>query len=470
MTISPLRKYQAEDFVFHFEKRRTLILWEQRLGKTVEVVNLVAADTLCTRVLINCPKNAIGVWRAHFTDWFKHLQPGKTLEIRIVRGMGAKAALLRKQEWYRPATTDVVVWIATNGVMDHDHVHLMQERKRFNCVIVDEAHRRCKNRKNKSIRWLKFFTDPTHCARFHALSGTLAGKGGTQDFWTLLNLIDPKKFSSFWRYADRYCEFVETQWGKEFIGPKHIEEFKALIRSYATIRKRSECAPQMPAIQRDLLKVELNTIQRQMLMSIKDDDVYFKDDVMILASTSLEKHLRIRQILCCPAIFDAKLGVGAAMEDVIERLTDSELEEDDKFIVIFTDFRGAITPFAEALTSRGIPVQCLYGGIEPEVQEERISQWHRDRGVMLCTSQYAEAFSLAGASYCITIGYSLNPNVNKQAEDRLVPQEGLNPINSYYYCYKDTSDENMAEQVNIQQRVINTIMSEKKPINIGEAP
>ena len=475
MAIEPLRSYQEEDLPFFLVNPRSMILYEPRMGKTVIACNVMAHDNDCERILIVCPKNAMGVWYDHIKEWFAYICPEFTLDIRLVRGKGSKASFERNKVWTNPIRCAITVWIVTFGALDRDIEFLqlpstIKSGLTFDTVIGDEIHRRLRNRKNKTTKYIKWLCRPQVCKRVHMLSGTMAGKGGPQDFWAVLNILNPGEFSSFWRYANQWCETTNNGFGMEIIGPKNLRMFhQNILDRYSRRRFRKDT--KMPKIQRSLKKVEATTEQLKIVHGLQTDSLAWIGDKLIVAATSLEAVLRKRQVLTCPKLLNPELGYGAALEDLIEYLTDedNELSEDDKHIVIFSDFRKALPWFEHALKGAGFEnVWQLYGGMEFELQQERINLFRKTKGIILCSTQYAQAFSLVPATQCFHIGYAWDPNDNKQAEDRLVPQEGENPIDSYYYGYRGI-DEGIAESVSIKNKLISLTIGSAASLNTGDS-
>lgn len=439
-----LREFQEEDLPWFLEHPKSFILYEPRLGKTVMSANIIALDTDLEAVLIVCPKNALFTWVEHVYLWCAKLCPQYSVDVRLVRHKGTGSGKETRQKiWLKPRTASLTVYVCTFGVLQQDYNFLMlpsvkKSGFRLDAIFGDEVHIRQKNRKTKTNAIFKNLVKHYDVKRYHALSGTMAGKGGPTDFWPILNIFDNRLFGSYWRFAGTFCEIIDNGWGKEIIGVRNLQAFWALLDRYSRRRFRKDIESQMPTVQRQMLSVEPTLEQLNMWNAIHSDGYYSsrKSDDMIFASTSLEMTLRKRQILACPRIFGPDFGIGASMEDLVERLQDPEITvtQDDKHIVIFTAFSAAIPHFEAYLKENGFGnVFKLHGGIEPEEQHERIRAFQRTKGIMICSIKYAQAFSLASSEQCFFIGYEYDPNENKQAEDRLVGQEGGGHIDSYYY-------------------------------------
>lgn len=151
------------------------------------------------------------------------------------------------------------------------------------------------------------------------------------------------------------------------------------------------------------------------------------------------------------------------MEDLIDKLTESD-DPDDQHTVIFTPFKGAIPHFEKALREAGFPhIEKLHGGVDPDELDLRRKRFQFHKGIMLCTILYATAFSLEPATTCYFMDREYNGDDNAQAEDRLLPQEGVNPILSNYYTYEDTQDEGIFDWINAKYGIVDETMSVKVP-------
>lgn len=444
-----LRPFQEEDFPFFFNNPKSLILYEPRLGKTVLGTKLILSDQNIRSALILCPKNALFVWRDHIIDWAKNAFPNKSVRVVVVKAKNNNGKAQRQALWKTERSADITIFIVTFAAFLHDTEFLLNHKLMFGGIIADEYHKYLKNRTTKSFEKIKPFAK--FCRRFHALSGTSVSKMGPPDLFAILHLCDPKLFSSYWRFVGTFCEIIDGMWGKEVVGIRNVENWHQLLRRYARIRKRSECAPHMPRIQRSLLNIEMTAQQRKVYDQLQLDKYVFTDNgEVVVAASNMERTIRWRMLLCCPKTLDPTWGIGAAMEDLVERLLDED-NPDERHIVIFTPFTKAIPYFEAYLKENGFAVWTLSGGIDPEDLVSRTKLFRESKGIMLCSIKYAQAFSLEPAQASYFIGYEWDPNDNKQAEDRLIPQQGSNPINAFYYAHVDSVDQGIAAVVNMKQ-------------------
>lgn len=448
--------FQNEDVPFFLATPKSMVLYEPRLGKTVVTSKVLALDPETRTVLIACSKNAFGTWMDHIPAAFAKYCPHRTVEIRLIRGKGSNAVRMRQEIWLRKRRADVTVYICTFNALVNDYPFLKKFSARFDTVIGDEVHTKLKNRKNKSAIIFRDFVK--RARRFHPLSGTLVGKWGPGDYWTLLNMCDPKAFPSFWEYVNHFCIMEHNGFGTEITGVQNVEQFRAMMAKYSRLRRRAVVRPQMPKTVRTLRWVERTPEQARLYDTLEAEKLVFtSDNRLIVAANSLEETMRRRQILVCPAILDPNLGVGGAMEDIIDILKEARENGDaeSQHIVIFSAFRRALGPWEAALRAEGFTnVWQLVGGTEPEDVKRIAAAFKETNGIILCTTKFAQAFSLSSSRVCYHIGYEYDPNANMQAEDRLVPPEGDYTINSIYYGYRDTSDEFLAEDIVLKGKLI----------------
>lgn len=430
-----LKPFQEPGFNNLVTKFRHLLLYRMGLGKTV--VTTKALWTVEARVvLILCPRNAIRVWEDHIKEWFDGLDiaAGKVTEetetsFHIWRWRKKyNNADARKKLWQsidRGAKVNIYITTFDSFIRDHEHFNW-----KYDCLIIDEA-KRIRSRKSKAFEHVKPIA---WSAKYVWL---LTGTPGRlpQHFWTMFNLID-RTFSSYWKFVSAFMYTQKAWGGMEVLGYKNEAVWHHTLARKATILTKKDVGHQ--ETQRQMLWVEMDECQQALYKQMQEDMMIVGEGQILLAPTAMTQTLRYRQILVCPKILGDNYTVGAAFKDFVEGLKEGEI---NPHTVVFTPFTDAFPHFKEYLHGEGYrDVYTLSGGMDPDEIQERIDIWRKNKGIMLVSILFAQAFSLEPAEECYFMGREFNPEDNAQAEERLNRLTTTYPVNSYYYGYEDTYD------------------------------
>lgn len=451
-----LRGYQEEDATALAPVRRSALFYEPRLGKTPTTIQRIVRRKQ-TIILIICPKNALYVWRNHILGrgGDPRFDP-RDAEVRICHGTASD----RHFEYSDSRTSEATWYVTTYGSFIRDQAVIQRFLPIPHVVVCDEA-KRLRNRTSKAFEYIARYTKQPSID-VHFLEGTPT-KRGPKDFWTMFNIIDRKRFGSYHTYVEHFYETTPGMFGgTELVQPRNLDSFHRLLREYSRIRYRADVRPEMPIVQRQLVPVDMDDEQRKLYAGLDLNGFVWADrDHLVVAPTSLELSIRLRQLLICPRVIDPTLGLGGAWDAFTEMLEDTETA-DERHVVVFCPFTKPFNHWQADLLRRGFQnVVQLHGGLSPRRQEEALAKAANNREPVLCSIRFAEAFSLAPAIASYFIGQEWDPNTNRQAEDRLIPQEGTNPIAAQYYAYNDTIELGIVEYLNAQQRVIDKTMGRK---------
>lgn len=457
-TTHQLRPFQSEDVDWFVTHHRAMMLYEMRLGKTVVSVNVISRLRTGINVII-CPTNALYVWRDHILDWMPALNvPQEALDVRII----LDDKIGRYASWILPRTKQYTFYITTydSFIRDVKDGTIYKYVPKIDMLITDEA-KRMNSRKTKAFQTVLQVAYQCAATNILFLEGTPVKKG-PMDLWTYFHMINRKTFGSYWQFVMKFYEVVDGMWGgKEIIGLDHSKkkEWSDLLQRHARVRFRKDVRPEMPPKQRSIIHVDMDPEQQSLYDKIDTNQfVWLDEEKMIIAPTSLELSIRLRQILICPRVLDNRLGLGAAFNNLLEKLDEATIPE-EKQVVIFCPFTRPFVFFSAELQRRGYEVSILQGGIGPEAQKTEIARFREKRGICLCSIRYAEAFSLEPATASYFIGAEWNPNWNRQAEDRLVPQSGVEPIQAFYYAYNASVDDGIVRRLNHLQNIIDATMT-----------
>lgn len=328
----------------------------------------------------------------------------------------------------------------------------------WDAVILDEAHR-IKGRTTgwtKTIKKLKFKYG-------HAMTGT-GFINRPDEVWGILHFLFPRRFTSYWRFRERFCEEeVDLRGFRYILGikPETEQEFKDLIRSIGPRRTKREVFKHLPEPIYSPISVELNKQQRVMYDSIRSE-LFAMDEsgVPLLAPNMLSALQRLRQIcvatpLVTKEYYDedkerrvqevrltepsSKLD---AMMEVIEGLEwDSERKDQ---VVVFSNFKDPIDLAIKRFEKKGITYIHMKQSDNDRVRYEK---WNltfpkQEHQVFICTLQLgSESISLTSATTCIFLDRSWSPLHNEQGVSRVWRPGQESVANVIHINAEDTVDE-----------------------------
>lgn len=439
------RPYQDFAVDWLVRNRRCILGDDKGLGKTLEIGRALIV-VKPKRILLLVPGTAaMYVWKEdQLPKWGIEQQLGLTLT--VIRGPQEK----RKKLW----STEPFV-VATYAGFRTDSAAGIVPAK-WDVIICDEYHRAFKKRKTKTWSFLKQLLGTDNVRYFWPTSGSALVKG-PQDLWATLNLCNPRIWSSYWKFINTYTIQDWNGFSQEIIGVKNQEQLKRNLEPIFLRRTKGEVLPELPPKTRQPVFVDMTSTQAHLYDQMAQDMIITLQghDGMIsplIASTILEKTVNLRKILVSPQMVDPHCGDwGGAIEHLLDELSGAEVPA-QRHCVIYTPFRDAVPLIRRAVENRlqwspeRSPIIELMGGKGSKAGairelKEKIDFYRANKGIAICTIQFAESFELDPADHCYFVGYEWDQEQNGQAEDRLHRGTIKWPVNCYYYRYHGTYDD-----------------------------
>lgn len=325
--------YQVDAVNFLVAKPRALLGLAPGLGKTF--TSLIAADQFTGTKLIIAPLSLLRNW-----------------QMEIVKWIGEES-----QIWHRKiGDPSQVRWTITNietAVKYQEELSKMG----FVNVILDESIL-VKNRKAKRTKAIKALVKKVPTVWL--LSGAPISKFA-DDIWAQLNILDPKDFSSYWRFVERYCDWYQDQWGRHIHGNKDLDMLMSDLEHIYFARTQDQVLDLPPWIFRTFpvpmksgqYKAYLE-MEEEFMMSLPDDDE------SVLAPNALVKLLRLLQISSNPGLIR---GVNECPKwDAARELIDLKPGP----ILIWTSFKTTARVLYDILAKKGRKIAVLTGDTPAE--------------------------------------------------------------------------------------------------------
>lgn len=390
------------------------------LGKTFISLHATSRMPNCRSVLITGIKSSIAVWMLEVPKWTH----GEVKYISRVQVDGYDRFL-------RCVSGESGVWLINHSLLRNymtryqKEFHLKKFKKpHFDMVIVDEAHK-MKNRKSQLFGVL----GDIESKGLLLLTATPASRGA-QDMWAYLNALNPKYFSSYWRFVNTFCFVDDSGYGKEIYGTRNAQVLKETLKGYYIKRTYEEVKSQLPPLRRESIELEMDLVQEKLYTDFDSDMVLVRPtEGILVAPGDLAKLSRLRQLALCPRVLDAAYPLGVCVDTLLEEL--EETEQSDRHVVVFSVYSKILEVIGEELVRRNIPYEFLKGGLEPQEVNERVARFKTGRKVMLCVLTFAQSFALDTVRFAYVIGADFDPINNIQAEGRLrrgdsdLPPEGV---------------------------------------------
>jgi SNF2 family DNA or RNA helicase len=393
------------------------------LGKTIQAI--MAAERLdAKKVLVICQNSmkgmirdgeVIGGWAEEISIW----APSKS--IGVVEG----------QPKQRHAVIDLnpdYLLINYEALVGKTGTELTTKlAKPWDVIILDE-HQRIKNRNAKTTKAVKRLCKNANYVWM--LSGTPL-LNHAQELWSPLNMMfpDDKAYRSFWRFVRTYCIVERGVFGwtiTDIIDPNHsrAKDLRNILQPLMLRRTKPEVLKDMPAKTIKKVWVEMRGEQLAAYREMKKDMLAHFEDEVITAAAIIAQIIRLKQITVGPELMfrDMEDITGAKYEallDIIEA-------QDDKKLIIFSQFRTALERIATKLIRNRIvderAIGMLTGSIPMAERTTTVDDFQKTdhpQYLFITTQAGGTGLTLTAASTAVFLDKLWTPAMNTQAQDRL---------------------------------------------------
>lgn len=436
-TGKPLHDYQKEGILYLLKHWKAIVADDKGLGKTVQILCVMYLLDVkdCT---ILCGQSALSTWGKELKLWF----PDWDVSLTIVEGQPHRREKLWKEK------TDIKVSTYKTYQMDFPKGWA----PKYSTVrIYDEI--KVRNRKTQIFKMLNqlkgMFVFPT--------TGSPVRKG-SQDYWTLMQLVNPTLFPSYWKFINTFCDIEDGFFGQEIVGMKNTEQLRQLMSGNLIMRSKKdpEIAKQLPPLTRDFIDIYLEPKMKAVYEELQEKMIVDLPTKIFTMRTILDSTIRCRQLLACPKLIDESFPIGQGIEDILEHMEDNELEKS----VIFSYFPGSFKYLKPYLESRGYAVNILKGGMGAQEVQGVVKWFDRpDKSIILNSVQFAESYDLVQAYGGYFLGASYDVEDNRQAEGRLQRLSSPRPVEIWYTRFKDTCDDRVFEILDIKSVNITHVLT-----------
>lgn len=353
---------------------------EMGLGKTVTALS-AAFRGGHRQITVVCPLAAVGVWQEH---------------VEMIPQLGSVTIV--------------------------PYSRLGQCPIRGGLLICDEFHF-CKNRKALRSSAIK---------RIARNYGTIWGLTGTPyvnhaaDYWSLLNIIYPKDFKSYWKFVDLWCcyEFSPfTAMHKKVLpGAKDPAGFSAMLERYVLRRTKEQVGLQLPKVTEVVRHIPMTLQQSGYHKAALKEILLEMEAKNWLLPNAAVAYTRARQIAIDPRILGAVEGGGK-----ISAL--ANMCEEGERVIVFSEFVEALK-----IANSTYPGYLYHGGLSSVQRGILLKKWRCDpdlKPLYMSRAAGGVALTLTESAVCVFLDEPWTSTDRAQAVARLVRIGQKRPVTVY---------------------------------------
>ena len=428
------------------------------LGKTIQTLAAIDMNQNFPALII-CPASIKENWRNEIEKWLDGysitiLKGSKEQRLEALQEPAdfyiGNYALLREEsrakidgEWTK---------------IDNPIFQEINSRK-WGAIVFDEAHK-IKNRKSQQ-------TQGAHKAiksaeKVYHLTGTPI-MNAPEEIWSLLHSLDEQKFSSFWRFVKRHCHLHDNGWGTEIRGVKNPKEFRKVLEPYMLRRVKEEVLEDLPSLTIQKQWVELEGKQKKIYDQMEKRMIAeISEQEKVAAPVIIAKITRLKQIAVSPSLISKE---GKKFQSAkIDALMDILEGAGEQKVVIFSQFKKAISLVEKELKKKGWEYGIMTGNIDQNQRQKEVDKFQNDSDckIFLATIKAGGlGINLTAGSIAVFLDKDWTPANNSQAVDRLHRIGQENNVTVIELLAKNSIEDYIEKVLEEKQETFDTLIEGK---------
>lgn len=526
-TAEALRSYQRAGVKFMTINDSVLLADSPGAGKTLSTIASMISSGIEGDILVLAPSVAVQVtWPAEIHRWAPDdevLRVTGTRQKREAELKKLKRKSTHKRRWVlcniEMAKTRYIDGKAKDGtviVPYYKHVYpelfyldfdtKQKNPREWASIAVDESHRALITDKSQPYKQTQ-----TRCGlsklkvaeggKRIAISGT-PFRGKLLNLWGTLNWLFPDKYTSYWKWVNKWFD-TSTQWhgGTEISEPsaESVSALHASMASFTLRRTKVEIAPDLPAkfytgtvpdeVEYEPGK-ERGVVGHWLPMDTKQLRAYNEmvefasanlDSGTLVANGVLAELTRLKQFATCYGRLDTVLDAdGYEVPKFVPEMPSNKYDWLVNFlaelgivpnepetgpeapkVVVASQFTSVINLYERELNKLGIATLKITGGVNAKKREEAVQQFQTDEGpqvFLLNTIAGGVSLTLDRADDIVLLDETFIPDDQEQVEDRVHRVSRDHKVNVHYVRSLGTVEERIArlthDRENLQKQLL----------------
>lgn len=531
-----LRNYQRAGVQLMTMNESSLLADDPGAGKSLSTIATMISADVRGDILVLAPSAAVQVtWPGEIKRW----APGD--EVVRVTGTRAKReeALKKlkresshKRRWIlcniEMAKTKYVSGKAKDGTVVKPHYQYsypqlffidyetkMKNDRLWSAIIVDESHRalitdKSQHYKQTQNRMGLSKLKTADGAKRIAISGT-PFRGKLNNLWGTLNWLFPDKYTSYWKWIDRWFDTNNNYFGGTEIArlSKGREaDFYNAIAPFTLRRTKGEIAPDLPpklyagtvpdGVDRDGVD-ERGLVGHWLEMSPRQSRAY--DEMVEYAMSTLESGTlvangvlaeltRLKQFATCYGRLETVYDVdGYEVPKFVPEMPSNKFDwlveflaelgivpkepqtgPEARKVVVASQFTSVINLYERELNKMGIPTLKITGGVSSKRREAAVKEFQTDSGpqvFLLNTIAGGVSLTLDRADDIVILDETFIPDDQNQVEDRVHRVSRNHNVTIHYIRSLGTVEEKIARTTHNRDTLAKQLLDGERGVDFA---
>jgi SNF2 family DNA or RNA helicase len=292
------------------------------------------------------------------------------------------------------------------------------------------------------------------------MSGTPI-KNHAGEYFTILNLVAPKRFPHYQTYVDKYCDSYNSGWSQKVGGLRDAKRFKEDTEDIIIRRTKDQVLKDLPSLDRKFFHVDLDPkLNKAYAAALKElEELFYKDDMSSFERGSAQIAImsRLRHIT----------GI-SKIDECIDFVTEFLISCNRK-ITIFTHHKDVLDILVDKLNmwlSDGgySEALSLHSGLSSDRRAAVVERFKDPAYRIMVASTLAagEGLNLQFCSDAILLERQWNPPNEEQTEARFHRFGQKNNVSVTYMIAIGTIDEYFTELVEKKRAIVSSAMDGKE--------
>lgn len=427
-----LREFQKEGVSFIEKNNGNAIIGDEMgLGKTIQVLSWLQLHPENRPAIIVVPASLKINWKNEAEKWMTNP------EVQIISGVSTNTPIVGK------------IIIINYDILDYWKNTLLQCP--FTSLILDEVHY-IKNKKTKRTKAVLALSKKAK--HVIGLSGTPITNRPVE-FYNSLQLVDKTgEFSSFWKYAQRYCGAKHNGYGWDFTGSSNTLELNEKVKKVMIRRLKKDVLQELPDKTFSHIPIDLDNWSEYKLAETNFIE-YLKNTK---GKEIADKAAGAETLVAIEKL--KQLSFAGKLKHVLNWIEDF-LESGDKLIVMAVH-KNAIDAIMNKFPGISVKVDGSVSGVN---RQKAVDEFQNNPNIKLFVGNIKAAgvgLTLTAASSLAFVELPWTPGDLDQASDRPHRIGQKNAVNVYYLLSQNTIEQKIANLIDKKREVLSQVLDGKQ--------